>query len=147
MSSTTFVNMLQAYRDTLGKAYARQDIADVVAVFRECAKDQTTTQDRIRKTTDLSATNLSKIVKSAMEQGWVRAATTRGADGTKEVSLTAKGRRVFDEFESRCVAACSEAKKAARSRAGRGGKTKSVRTTGREGILEMYNADGTPRIP
>lgn len=44
---------------------------------------------------------------SACEKGWIRTAPSRGADGTKEVSLTPKGRVMLDDFESRCAGACS----------------------------------------
>jgi DNA-binding MarR family transcriptional regulator len=109
MAAAAFMKMIEAYRDTLGAAYPRQDIAAVVGVFRACPRDEATTQDRIRRTTGLAAGNLSKVVKRAVEKGWIRIAASRGADGTKKVSLTAKGRAMLDDFESRCAAACSDA--------------------------------------
>ena len=107
MSSATFVKMIEAYRDTLGSAYPRQDVAAVVRVFRECAKDEATTQDRVRQTTGLAAGNLSKILKRACEKGWIRTAASRGADGTKGLSLTPKGRKTLEDFERQCSTACS----------------------------------------
>jgi DNA-binding MarR family transcriptional regulator len=112
MSSAAFVKMVKAYRDTLGTAYPRQDMVAVVTVFRACAGDGTTTQDRIRQTAGLSAGNLSKVVQRACRQGWV-CRTSRGTDGTKEVSLTPKGRTILDEFELACTAACSDTKQRA----------------------------------
>ena len=147
MSSVMFLEMLEVYRDTIGAAYPRQDVAAVIRVLRACAAHKVTTQDQICQATGLTASNLSKIVKRAGEKGWIRPAASRGGDGTKEVSLTTKGRKTFDKFESRCVAACSEGAKAAGSRAGRRGTPTSVREKGREGFLEMYNEDGEARTP
>lgn len=113
MSSAAFVKMVKVYRDTLGTAYPRQDMVAVVMVFRACADQGITTQDRIRQTTGLAAGNLSKLVKRACEKGWIRTAAARGVDGTKEVSLTPKGKAVLDDFESRCTAACSDTKQRA----------------------------------
>lgn len=113
MSSAAFVKMIEAYRDTLGKACPRRDTVAVVKVFRACRDHDATTQEQVRLTTGCLAGNLSKIVKDAREMGWIRTADTRGADGTKGLSLTKKGRAVLDDFESRCAAACSDAAKAA----------------------------------
>ncbi len=147
MSSAAFVKMIEAYRDTLGAAYPRQDMPAVIKVFLECAKDQTTTQDRVRQTTGLSAGNLSKLVKRACEEGWLRTAASRGADGTKQVSLTAKGRKTLEQFETRCTATCSDvARAAARSRVKKSRRS-LIAEKGREHTLRMFNEDGTPRIP
>jgi DNA-binding MarR family transcriptional regulator len=108
MSSSAFLKMIEAYRNTFGSAYPRQDIAAVISVFRECAKEEATTQDRIRQTTGLAAGNLSKIVKRGCEKGWIRPAASRGADGTKQVSLTPKGRKTLEDLEARWAEACSD---------------------------------------
>jgi DNA-binding MarR family transcriptional regulator len=144
MSSDAFVKMIEAYRNTLGSAYSRQDIAAVVRVFRACAKDEATTQDRIRQTTGLAAGNLSKILKRACEKGWIRTAASRGADGTKEVSLTPKGRKTLDDFESRCAAACSAAAKtAARSKAKKSRRTLIEQSKAQLGYLSPELAPDT----
>ena len=64
MSTAVFLTIMEAYRGTLGSLYPRQDPVDVVKVFEECAAG-VTTQDKIRRATGLTATNLSKIVKRA----------------------------------------------------------------------------------
>jgi DNA-binding MarR family transcriptional regulator len=107
MSSVAFLKMLEGYRSTIGSAYLRQDVNAVVRVFREFADHEATTQDQIRQATGLTASNLNKIVKRACEKGWIHREASRDADGTKGLSLSAKGRKTFEDFESRCATVCS----------------------------------------
>ena len=107
MSSAAFLKMLEAYRDTIGAAYPRQDVAAVIRVLRECAAHKVTTQDQICQATGLTASNVNKIVNGACERGWIHREASRRADGTKRLSLVAKGRKTLEDFESRCAEASS----------------------------------------
>lgn len=107
MSSAAFVKMLGAYRNTIGRAYPRQDAVTVLAVFSECAKYGATTQEKIRRETGLNPGNLSKIINRACREEWIKKDPSPASDGTKRLSLTEKGRLALAEFESGCADAVS----------------------------------------
>lgn len=108
MSSAAFVKMLGAYRSTIGRAYPKQDAVTVLAVFRECAKHQATTQDKIRQETGLNPGNLSKIINRACREEWIEKDPSPASDGTKRLCLTEKGRMALAQFEAGCSNALSE---------------------------------------
>jgi len=102
-----FLKMIQAYRRTLGRAYPKQDVLAVLAVFDMCAVSPETCQDEIRRKTGLTAGNLNKIISRACAQSWIYRDIGRSPRGTKRLSLTAEGRKVLNEFEKCCMQACT----------------------------------------
>jgi DNA-binding MarR family transcriptional regulator len=107
MSRTAFLEMLIAYRQTIGRAYPQRDPISVFHVLEECASPIGTTQIAITKATGVRRAEVNKVVGQAVQFGWIERGTSRSSSGSKTVMLTPAGRQMIADFERRCVAACT----------------------------------------
>ena len=95
--------MIQSYRQTLGKAYPKQDLLAVLAVYQTCAAVPGVSQARICRGSGLKPANVSKIIHKGCEMGWILQEGTRTPTGEKPVQLTQKGKKVLADLEERCT--------------------------------------------
>lgn len=110
VSQKAFLDMVQAYRRTVGRAYPQRDPVAVFKVLEECAAPMGTTQVAITRSTGVRTAEVNKIVSRAAEMGWVRLESSRSRSGAKPVFLTELGRQILGEFDRRCAVVCRSAK-------------------------------------
>jgi DNA-binding MarR family transcriptional regulator len=105
VSRKAFLEMFQAYRETVGQAFPKRDPISVLKVIEQCAAQ--TTQVAITKATGVRSAEVNKIVAQAVEKGWVHRESSRSSSGAKTVFLIKEGRQILAKFDLQCVAACT----------------------------------------
>jgi hypothetical protein len=107
MSRKAFLDIVQGYRQTIGRAYPQRDPVAVFKVLEECAAPMGTTQVAITRSTGVRTAEVNKIVGQAAEMGWLHLESSRSSSGAKPLFLTDLGRRILVEFDRHCLAVCN----------------------------------------
>lgn len=138
MSRKAFLDMVRAYRQTIGRAYPQRDPIAVFKVLEECSTPIGTTQIAITKSTGVRIAEVNKIVSQAAEMGWVYRESSRSRSGRKAVVLTELGRKILAEFDRQCTVVCHSVDPQ-HQRASRPLISKRKRVAERCGLLPLRN--------
>lgn len=115
--TSSFMDMVAAYKQELGDAFPVADPRSVLQVLLECTKQDVTTQKSIEQATGLTQPHVAKLIAAMVQRGWLMTSDRDPKTNMKTVQVAPAGIRVLSDFERACRKPIEQAAKALAAKA------------------------------